>query len=98
MNSNRRNFLKKGATASAALGAPVLYAQAQRGESSSAGNAAGDRSARNTHTHDGIYYFPGLGANRSIDLHREILLESLAAQDLLSLGLHEILQPRHELV
>jgi enamine deaminase RidA (YjgF/YER057c/UK114 family) len=56
VKSNRRSFLKKGTTVSAAFGAPLLYAQ-------SATNAAGDRPARSSHTHDGIYYFPGLGAN-----------------------------------
>ena len=57
----RRHFNKIATILAAASGLPVLFAQRPAGESAT--GDAGNRPARASHIHDGIYYFPGIGAN-----------------------------------
>lgn len=56
-----RRYFNRTVPALAAVPAlPALFAQ---GAGAGASAPAGNPPARNTHIHDGIYYFPGLGAN-----------------------------------
>jgi enamine deaminase RidA (YjgF/YER057c/UK114 family) len=57
--SERRYFNKLATMVAAITGAPALLAQ-----NATAGRPrAADQSQRSSHVHDGIYYFPGIGAN-----------------------------------
>ena len=57
----RRYFNKITAILAAASGLPVLFAQRPAGES--APSEGRNRPPRRSRVHDGIYYFPGIGAN-----------------------------------
>jgi len=60
----RRTFFQKVSTMIAAFtGAPALFAQQPPSGAALPNSAAGDRSRRSNHTHNGIYYFSGTGSN-----------------------------------
>ncbi len=62
INTPRRFFSKVAMMAAAAYGAPRLLAQAPAAGTQSTGNT-GTPSRQASRIHDGIYYFPGIGAN-----------------------------------
>jgi enamine deaminase RidA (YjgF/YER057c/UK114 family) len=62
VNTPRRYFNKFAALVAAMSGAPALFAQTPAAGTPSTG-AAADRPRRTNQTHDGIYYFPGIGSN-----------------------------------
>lgn len=62
ITSPRRYFTKVATLITAVAGARSLFGQAPPAKGSST-TATGDRSPRSSHTHNGIYYFPGIGSN-----------------------------------
>lgn len=60
----RRRYLNKIATMMAAVtGAPILFAQQPPSAGTPSTSSPGDRSRRDNHTHNGVYYFSGTGSN-----------------------------------
>lgn len=57
----------------AVSGAPMLFAQ-KPAQGTASANAAGDRPRPNTHVHDGIYYFPGIGSNSAYPKEDHVLV------------------------
>src|SRR4051812_42257204 len=62
VNIRRRYFNNVVTTIAAVFGARTLLAQT-RVEGAPATKNSGDQPQRSTHIHDGVYYFPGIGAN-----------------------------------
>jgi len=60
-NTRRRHFSKLAAMTAALTGRRILFAQQAAPASAPASQAEAPR--RNTHIHDGIYYFSGTGSN-----------------------------------
>lgn len=61
--NTRRKWFGKFAAMAAASGAPILFAQQPPQGGAQPAVPAGDRPRGSNHIHDGIYYFPGIGAN-----------------------------------
>ena len=59
----RRYFNKFATTISAITGAPILFAQQPQAPGAQSTTPAAGRPPRNTHTHNGVYYFSGTGSN-----------------------------------
>ena len=73
INTPRRYFNKVAMMVAAVSGAPGLLAQTPAAGASSTGTP-GDRNRRTDRTHDGIYYFPGIGANSGYSREDRILV------------------------
>ena len=74
--NSRRGYLNKVATIMAAVtGARVAFAQQPQAQTGApANNAAGDRSRRASHIHNGVYYFSGTGSNDGYGREDHILV------------------------
>ena len=72
INTPRRYFNKVAIMIAAMSGGPRLLAQTPAAGTSSP--SAGDRSRRRNQIHDGIYYFPGIGANSGYPKEDRILV------------------------
>ncbi len=70
----RRRYLNRFATMMAAAGAPILFAQQPPSGSAPPNSPTGDRSGRNSHIHNGIYYFSGIGSNDGYSKDDHILV------------------------
>ena len=71
INTPRRYF-NKIAMMVATVGAPSLLAQTPAPGKSA--TTTGDQARRNDHVHDGVYYFPGIGANSGYPREDHILV------------------------
>src|SRR5262245_20814980 len=73
INTPRRYFNKVAMMVAAVSGAPGLLAQTPAAGTSPT-STTGDRSPQTNRTHDGIYYFPGIGANSGYGREDRILV------------------------
>jgi enamine deaminase RidA (YjgF/YER057c/UK114 family) len=73
INTPRRYFNKVAMMVAAVSGAPRLLAQTPAAGTSPT-STTGDRSPQTNRTHDGIYYFPGIGANSGYGREDRILV------------------------
>jgi enamine deaminase RidA (YjgF/YER057c/UK114 family) len=69
----RRYFHKVAASIAAAIGARTLFAQTPPA-SRPASSGRADQSQSNSHIHDGVYYFPGIGSNSGYGKDDRILV------------------------